>query len=150
MRIIAFDLGQNMAYAHNAYPNKLARGSKSFPNLERAHRLAAIMQWLQIDIQWHLLDAVIYETPFARGRDATRSLWGTAGLIEAIASSRNLPVVDAAVPTIKKFATGSGRGSKEEMIAAAKGFGYKGDNEHEADAVCLLRYAEANLERITK
>ena len=39
---------------------------------------------------------------------------------------------------------------KEDMIAAAKKFGYKGKNEHEADAVCLLRYAEANFERVRK
>ncbi len=56
-------------------------------------------------------------------------------------------MTDVAVSTIKKFATGSGKGCKEDMIAAAKEFGYKGDNEHEADAVCLLKYAEANLER---
>jgi hypothetical protein len=33
------------------------------------------------------------------------------------------------------------------MIKAAQKFGYAGGNEHEADAVCLLHYAIANLER---
>ena len=32
------------------------------------------------------------------------------------------------------------------MLAAAKRLGYTGENEHEADAFCLLRFAEATLE----
>ena len=150
MRIIAFDLGKNMAWAHNVLDGLTAH-HYTFEG-DRPCRFGKIQPWLHTCIGECpvKLDAVIYETPFARGRDATRSLWGIAALIEAEASRCGVPVVDAAVPTIKKFATGSGRASKEEMIAAAKKFGYKGDNEHEADAVCLLKYAEANLERVLK
>jgi Holliday junction resolvasome RuvABC endonuclease subunit len=91
-------------------------------------------------------DVVVYETPFARGRDATRSMWGIAGILEACANRANIAVVDVAVPTIKKFATGHGHAAKNDMIAAAKKFGYLGFNDNEADAICLLKYAEANLE----
>jgi len=144
MRIIAFDLGKNMAFAINL--NGIQTGRITFDGI-RSHRQGKLLDWLQT-LPWEKYDAVIYETPFARGRDATRSLWGIAGVIEAVASKHYKPVVDAAVPTIKKFATGHGKASKEEMIAAARKFGYRGENEHEADAVCLLCYAEANLERV--
>lgn len=148
MKIIAFDLGKNFAWAHNL-EKKLVAAHWVLPGETRAHRLGALDRDLtNLFLNLDGLDIVIYETPFARGRDATRTLWGIAGLIEACASNAGLPVVDAAVPTIKKFATGSGKASKEEMIAAAKKMGYKGKNEHEADSVCLLRYAEANLERV--
>jgi Holliday junction resolvasome RuvABC endonuclease subunit len=93
------------------------------------------------------LDLVVYETPFARGRDATRCGWGSAGVIEAAASLAGLPVLDISVATIKKFATGSGNAPKSEMIAAAQRLGYDGANEHIADAWCLLKYAEQNAER---
>lgn len=147
MQIIAFDLGRNFAFAHNL-KGKLYSKHIILQGDCRAHRLGYLNQYLTALFEMLSgFEAVIYETPFARGRDATRSLWGIAGIIEACASSANLPVVDAAVPTIKKFATGSGRGAKTDMISAAQKFGYKGSNEHEADAVCLLRYAEANLER---
>lgn len=147
MQIIAFDLGKNFAFAHNL-KGKLFTKHILLKGDSRAHRLGYLNEYLTALFKiLRGFDAVIYETPFARGRDATRSLWGIAGLIEACASNANLPVVDAAVPTIKKFATGHGRGAKTDMIDAAKKFGYQGDNEHEADAVCLLRYAEANLER---
>lgn len=154
MRVIAFDLGKNFAFAHNLAGKKPTTGIIVLPGATRAHRLGALYPYLMQ--QFELLaqvdgspgfDIVVYETPFARGRDATRSLWGIAGIIEAAGTNALMPVLDVAVPTIKKFAAGSGKASKEEMIAAAKKMGYKGVNEHEADAVCLLRYAEANLER---
>ena len=153
MKIIAFDLGRNFAFAHN-------RTKVPVTHLEilkgetRAHRLGYLNEFLTklfYDYRRRTMpgfDIAVYETPFARGRDATRSLWGIAGIIEACATNAGLPVVDVAVPTIKKFATGHGKASKDDMIAAARRMGYKGSNEHEADAVCLLRYAEANLERV--
>ena len=154
LKIIALDLGRNFAWASNRLSSDrygLRVGHQVYDG-PRAHRLGLLLIFLQttlrIEAEAGRVDIIVYETPFARGRDATRSLWGIAGIIEACATNANLPVVDVAVPTIKKFATGDGRGSKEAMTTAAKSFGYKGNNEHEADAVCLLRYAEANLERV--
>jgi Holliday junction resolvasome RuvABC endonuclease subunit len=139
-----------MAWAHNGDPNKLNWGSRAFDG-DRPSRLGAIMRLvpcIMTDALVHF-NAVVYETPFVRGRDATRSLWGIAGIIEGCANAANIAVLDIAVPTIKKFATGSGHGPKIAMIEAAQRMGYRGDNEHEADAVCLLRYAEANLENVS-
>lgn len=151
MKIIAFDLGRNFAWAYNGHWS-LMTGSINFGDAPRAHRQAALLNYLKRTLAQlpSGIHAAIYETPFARGRDATRSLWGIAGIIEACATEGGLPVVDVAVPTLKKFATGHGKACKEDMIAAAQRMGYKGNNEHEADAVCLLRYAEANLERVLK
>ena len=144
MKIIAFDLGKNFAWAHNA---PYTCGGIELQGV-RAHRLCQLMNYLQNQNWLKKFDAAIYETPFARGRDATRSLWGIAGIIEACATQYNLPIMDAAVPTIKKFATGYGKGPKVDMIAAAQRMGYKGTDEHQADAFCLLKYAEANMERV--
>lgn len=143
MKIIAFDLGANMAWASNR--KKLIWGSAVYGGT-RAQRLAMIQRLIPALLKD--VDVVVYETPFARGRDATRSLWGIAGIIEACAENAGSAVLDVAVPTIKKFATGHGHAAKNEMIAAAQKFGYRGLNEHEADAVCLLKYAEANLEKV--
>jgi Holliday junction resolvasome RuvABC endonuclease subunit len=151
MRIIACDLGKNMAFAWRQ-SGRIMTLHHSLTGGIRAHRLSSLMAFLpdMFSPDFEPFGAVVYETPFARGRDATRVLWGIAGIIEACATKAGLPVVDVAVPTIKKFATGSGKGSKEEMLAAARKFGYRGANEHEADAVCLLCYAEANIERVVK
>src|SRR3989304_529806 len=105
MKIIAFDLGKNFAWARPLWDGNGAPGRKvvaGHVTLEgqRAHRLAEHLRVLT-DLLTPLafdLDAVVYETPFARGRDATRSLWGVAGMIEACATNAGLPCLDVAVP----------------------------------------------------
>lgn len=147
--VAAFDLGATFAWATNLQNHSLGPGwgHRTLPGI-RSHRLGAFSAWLRDNRRWlSELDAVIYETPFARGPDATRSLWGMAGILEAEATNHGAAVVDAAVSTIKKFATGSGHAPKNSMIEAARRLGYRGRDEHEADAYCLLKYAEANLER---
>lgn len=105
-------------------------------------------------------DVVVFERPFVRGMGATRMLWGMAGVLESFQEKTEtwdengkdyyytMPkMYDVAVTTIKKFATGSGRASKEEMIEAAKNIlGNKHKRlqktmtDHEADAICLFQY----------
>lgn len=91
-------------------------------------------------------DAVVYERPFARGQAATRLLWGMAGIIEALAHDYGAAVLDPTPSEIKKWAATCGGADKDAMILAANFLGYDGDNEHEADAWCLLHYAIADLE----
>jgi Holliday junction resolvasome RuvABC endonuclease subunit len=144
MKIVAFDLGSTMGWAANFKP--VGSGYRTFTG-SRVERLLAIQQWL-LKFQWTRADIVVYETPLVRGQGATRMLWGIAALLEAAATGATLPILDVAVPTIKKFATGSGNAPKDAMlVAAAKKFGYTGADEHEADAICLLHYAITNLER---
>lgn len=147
MKIIALDLGSNMALAHNGMDvpivdNKVFKGT-------RAHRAHDTRCWLRdrfasIDLNCMPISLVVYERPFARGMDATRSLWGIAGIVEQLATEFGWAVTDATPGDIKKWATGRGDASKEDMLAAAIRLGYMGDNEHEADAFCLLKFAEAN------
>jgi Holliday junction resolvasome RuvABC endonuclease subunit len=146
MRIIAFDLGKNFAWAWRYPAGHFCTGHVVLEGI-RSHKLGMLARLLP-PILGYGYDLVIYETPFARGRDATRTLWGIAGVIEAAATNASIACVDASTPTIKKFAGGHGRASKEDMIAAAQKLGYQGTNEHEADAVCLLAYAEANTEKV--
>ena len=146
MNIVAFDLGRNFAWAISYNQRRYVWGHKQLNEL-RAHRLGEFMRFLMTQAWLKKMDAVVFETPFARGRAATRSLWGQAGVLEACVSELNLPVVDVAVPTIKKYACGYGKAAKNDMIAAAQRMGYTGTNDNEADAFCLMKYAELNLER---
>lgn len=151
MRVIAFDIGANLAVAHNlgAIPHVQ---HETFDGI-RAHRAGATLLFLhrlfreiKANKAFGKPDAVVYEQPFARGEAATRSLWGIAGLIEATATNAGFGVVSVTPTEIKKFACGKGKAEKDEMISAAHMLGYEGANEHEADAWCLLHYAEVNLE----
>lgn len=90
---------------------------------------------------------VAYERPFARGRDATRCLWGLAGIIEAMAEHHGAAVVDIPNQTLKAWATQAGlKRDKAPMIAAMEKLtGYSDLNEHEADAACIFEYVTATM-----
>lgn len=149
MRIVAFDLGSNMAVAHNLYDDGERVAHAEFKG-KRVQRAAQTWLWLHEVFEGVAAaggcDVVVYERPFVRGQDATRSLWGIAGLIEARAGVDGYPVVDYTPSQIKEWAAGHGNANKDAMIMAAYIRGYSGENEHEADAWCLMRYAEANYE----
>lgn len=150
VKIIALDLGSNMALAHNGMGVPIV-DHKTFEG-HRTHRIYEIMWWIdkrfaEIEMECGA-DLVVFERPFARGMDATRSGWGIAGVIEALATKYGWPVTDTDPQTIKKFSTGNSRASKEQMIEAAQGMGYTGTNEHEADAFCLLKYAEKSATKL--
>jgi len=146
VKIIAFDLGSTSAYAHNC-GERIVTAARNFDGL-RPKRLHEFSIWLEEVFspgEGLELDAVIYERPFARGLHATRSLWGMAGVLEGEATYAGYPVLDMPPSSIKKFATGKGNADKAEMLVAAKMMGYTGENEHEADAFCLLQYAVGNV-----
>lgn len=149
MKFIAIDLGSNMALAHNGFDDVVVTDFQEFKGI-RAHRAGATFSWLDRRfteiVKECRIHAVVYERPFARGMDATRCLWGLAGIIECVATNHKLAVLDLDPQSIKKFSTGKGSGKKPDMLAAAQRLGYQGDNEHEADAYCLLKCALSTAE----
>jgi hypothetical protein len=147
MSIIAFDIGANMAAAYRA-DGDITVEYCGFDG-GRPARAAGTLTWLgrvmdRAKAKGSPPPAIaFYERPFARGHDATRSLWGIAGLLEAVAASRGHVVFDASPTSIKRWATGKGDASKWEMMAAACKHGYLTANEHMADAFLALLYAES-------
>lgn len=151
LRCMTLDIGSNMAVAHNLNGTNDARVAHKLFEGKRAQRAAATLVWLREifaqakDHPEGPPDFIMYERPFARGRDATRSLWGLAGIIEALAADHGWPVLDVENKTLKAWATGRGDASKDDMGLFAFTTGYMGENEHEADTWCQLRYAEAHV-----
>lgn len=165
MKIIHFDIGSNMAFAHNACGDVVvvehfkATGS-------RADRAAQTLRWLARRTK-EMKDAQIkfdvchYDRPFTRGYDASRCLWGIAGIVEAVFGGDTV-LLDSTPQSVKSFALAKiGRvpsrsktkmksadrikaAAQEKlwMVEAAQVMGYTGDHEHEADAYCGLKYAE--------
>lgn len=150
--IIAFDLGGAGAWAANfksgsaAVPTVMT-GVWDFTKEPRGHRFLRIYNMARRAMDDASFDAVVYERPFARGMAATRVLWGIAALIEAAADDANLPCVDVVNTAVKAMfrATGERDVSKAKMQVAATMLG-AWRNEHEADALCLLAYAQKHME----
>lgn len=156
MRIAAFDLGSTWAVAWNWMQDNSPYAASSYDlnpdrkkpklNRKRPEVLGLFADHLQGRRRWlgHA-EVIVYERPFARGQAATRLLWGAAGILEAEAHLAGVPILDMTPGEIKKWATGNGQADKDMMLAAAWRLGYGGTNEHEADAFCLLKFAEATL-----
>ncbi len=148
MKILALDLGATTGWAFGC-PGKPTRyGVEEFTGT-RTERLGAFLSWLTLQLGMEIyrdLDVVVYERPFARGAAAIRSLWGMAGVVEAVSQEHGVAVVDAEVQTVKKFVA-KGHAAKHAVIAAMRRRGYEPEGEHDADALAVLTYAKATIVR---
>ena len=86
---------------------------------------------------------VAYEKPHFRGYAATLSACALVVALEERAETLGLQVIAVHTATLKKHATGSGRATKEGMIAAARNRWPRFDPEtdDEADARHVLAWA---------
>lgn len=112
-------------------------------------------EWICPDCGWHDLEGerrypawlFVYEQAHHRGGAATEILVGMTTRIQEFAAEIGAEHVAVHSGTLKKWATGSGRAGKPEMIVAANRWrGYKAElapitDDNEADAVCLLAWA---------
>lgn len=117
---------------------------------DRERKLYALQISVENFLDSHMnISSIIYERPFCRGLAATRMLWGMAGVVEAAAYEKSIPCVDMPPSTFKKWFTGNGRASKEDMIAEVnkRGFTVLSTCEHAADAVAVRLYGEAHIIR---
>lgn len=92
------------------------------------------------------ITSIVVEAPLMYGDhpDVTIRLAKLHGAIEVRAHGADLPYDDSIKPTtLKKWATGNGRASKDQMMAAARArFGWEGGDHNEADAVLLWHYVD--------
>ncbi len=151
MSIMAFDLGSTTAWALSNFDcDKALMWDSHTATGARPEKLEELQQWIKSSLATERPTFVVYERPFARGLAATRMLWGLAGILEAEAIHASCGVVDVDNATIKKYATGNGNADKDAMIEAAVQWvgaqSYVPFNEHEADAVCLLKYTMEKAE----
>jgi len=91
-------------------------------------------------------DKIVCELPPNRLLGAARMiLLGLHWQARAIAFEHVIPFENVAVPTLKKWATGSGKATKQEMVDAANAlWGLEPQDDNHADAMLLCAYAEAH------
>jgi hypothetical protein len=148
--MIAIDIGKYMGFYNGSEARTLFLGDppKQYGAPFRPVRFARFADHYAAYLRANNPEVVVYERPFSRGLDATRSGWGYAGIIEGLSTGSGAAVLDPTNGSVRKWATGSGKkqGSKEPMIARAKELTGLDLDEHSADAVCIYHYVLETME----
>lgn len=91
------------------------------------------------------VELIAYEAAHMRGGAATEICVGLQTRAQETAEELGIESVPVHSGSLKKWATGSGKGSKDDMIrAAAKRLGRMPIDDNEADAVLIAAWAAEN------
>lgn len=153
MRILALDLGTKTGWAFGTTKDsdRVYSGVQDF-SLKRGEspgmRLLNFDKWVYEILTKHKPKMVAYEMPHQRGGYATQLLLGMLGILHVACTKAGIEYSSVHSATLKKFATGSGRASKEDMISVAiLKFDREIIDDNEADALHILGWARSNFEK---
>lgn len=92
------------------------------------------------------LDLIVYERPAGRHANSIIHQAKLIAILEEFCENTGIAYSASSASEIKKFATGKGNASKDEMIKAAKNkYGYYGNDDNEADAIHLWNLTKSKL-----
>ena len=153
MNMIAFDLGLSLGWAAVTKDDVFSgccnlKKTKEEPQ----HKYANFWDTIHLYVPSPLIDLVLYEEVMAhKGAHAAHDYGAYKGMLILFCEMNEIPYEGVHVATIKKHATGNGRASKEEVIAAAEEkYGKKITKSDEADALMLLDWAIENRKKVTE
>ena len=96
----------------------------------------------------HAISEVVYEeVRRPLGTDAAHIYGGLQATLTKWCEQYKVPYSPIPVATIKKFATGKGNASKQDMLDAANG---RFTDDNECDAYWMLKYYQSTLPDTTK
>ena len=141
--LLCLDLGTTTGWALHMPPHRITSGSQSF----KPHRFeGGGMRYLRFE-HWlgeivslaGQLDAVYFEEVRRHcGVDAAHAYGGFLAHLTAWCERQQIPYQGVPIGTIKKFITGKGNASKDQVITAVKALGHNPTDDNEADALALL------------
>jgi hypothetical protein len=155
LRILALDLATTTGWARNwdwdGKWDEKRSGSHSFA-LKRGEsagmRWIYFRNWLSELVRGSSLDVIVFEAPLIgpmRSGTAAEIAYGMSTRVQEYAhtwGSEYRPVHNA---TLKLWLTGKGNAPKERVIECIRDRGFSPRDDHEADAIALLLYAEAGF-----
>jgi len=143
--VLALDLGTLTGWARHTRGMPVASGCEHFANSRHCGggmRFLRFQQWLDEVHSASAIHSVYYEEVRRHaGVDAAHCYGGFLATLTAWCELLSIPYLGIPVGTIKKSATGKGNASKDQMLAAARGWGFAPCDDNEADALAILRYA---------
>ena len=152
--ILALDLGTITGWALRGSDGHITSGSESFRPQRfegGGMRFLRFKRWLtELKAITSDIDCLHFEEVRRHvSTDAAHAYGGFLATLTAWCEHHQIPYQGVPVGTIKKYATGKGNASKDEMVASARARGHAPVDDNEADALALLHWAIAQhaLER---
>jgi len=141
MKILALDLATHTGFAHLDNGELLSSGAWDYTRAKGEH-YGHMYRKLEANLNAFDVDAVAFEAAHHRGGAATRITTGMNAMVLKFAATNNLEVVSVHTMTLKKFATGSGKAKKPEMMVfASEKAGKEIIDDNEGDAIIVGFYA---------
>ncbi len=151
--LLALDLGTRTGWALRERSGRICSGSQPFRpqryegggmRFLRFHRwLTELSQASEASAGLAIDQVVFEEVRRHAGVDAAHAYGGFLGQLGSFCEHHRLPYQGVPVGTIKRFITGKGNASKEQVIAAVRALGHSPVDDNEADALALLHWAIA-------
>lgn len=145
--VLALDLAGVVGWAKITSPwDDLTSGAWDNSKGPLGARLLRLFSWLEVAVDQRWL--VVWERPMPRGQRSSSVLVGYATVATLVCERVGASYADVPIGTLKKHATGSGSAKKPQMIAAANarwGLSLGPEDEDEADALCVLAWAEDHV-----
>ncbi len=152
--ILAIDLGTKMGWAlfqKKGKTSNITSGTVNFVN-DRYQgggmRYLKFQKWLNDLLnQTSKIDVVYFEEVRNHGKFGmvyAQVYGGFLGMLTSWCEDLSIPYEGVPVATIKKFISGKGNASKDEVIACVGALGHNPADDNEADAIALLLYKTKN------
>jgi Holliday junction resolvasome RuvABC endonuclease subunit len=140
MNVLALDLGSRTGFAI-LKDERIIIGTRKLKHDKRAsgRRFLDFRNWLVQIIKAHNIYVVFFERVYRHsGTEAAHVYGAFMYTLAAVCEELSVKCTGIPVGTIKKFATGKGNASKEDMINFAKSCGYNPLDDNSADALAIL------------
>jgi Holliday junction resolvasome RuvABC endonuclease subunit len=141
--LLALDLGTKLEFA--LWINGEVRGGTQKLCHDRnasGVRFLHFRRWLMEMIRTHNVCAVFFERAYGhKGVDAAHVYGAFMCMLAAVCEEMKIECRGFDVGTIKKHATGKGNATKEEMMTAARSWGFDPVDDNEADGLAILHLA---------
>jgi crossover junction endodeoxyribonuclease RuvC len=135
-------LGLDLSLTATGYASAHATGvfKVRTTGMRRLAEIREAMLDLALDVDVVALEGYSFGSHAAHAHE----LGELGGVVRLTLWQRRIPYVDIPPASLKRFATGKGNASKDEVLAAAiRRFGFEGSNNNEADAWLLRSMAFA-------
>lgn len=144
--ILTLDLGSTTGWALQNSDGTITSGSQVFKPSRfegGGMRYLRFKHWLtELKNSCGSIEALFFEEVRRHnGVDAAHTYGGFLAHLTAWCEHHTIPYAGIPVGTIKRFISGKGNASKEEVINVICKLGYSPTDDNEADSIALLLYA---------